>query len=109
MSLGSMPTVRSPEDLRFRRIVLKLSGESLHGSQSSGIDPLTVDYLADQVQRVHKLGVEVTVVIGGGNIWRGEPASTRGMERATADYMGMLATVINALALQAAMERIGLH
>src|SRR5687768_8312666 len=109
MTLEATPTVRSSEGLRYRRIVLKLSGQSLHGKQGYGIDPVTVDYLADQVQRIQTLGVEATVVIGGGNIWRGEPASTRGMERATADYMGMLATVINALALQAAMERIGLH
>ena len=109
MTLEAMPTVETREALRYRRVVLKLSGESLHGKQGYGIDPTTVDYLADQVQRIHKLGVEATVVIGGGNIWRGEAASTRGMERANADYMGMLATVINALALQAAMERIGLH
>jgi len=109
MTLEAIPTARNRDDLRYRRIVLKLSGQSLEGNQGYGIDPITVDYLADQVQRVHNLGVETTLVIGGGNIWRGEPASTRGMERATADYMGMLATVINALALQAAMERIGLH
>ena len=109
MTLEAIPTARKRDDLRYRRIVLKLSGQSLEGNQGYGIDPITVDYLADQVQRVHNLGVETTLVIGGGNIWRGEPASTRGMERATADYMGMLATVINALALQAAMERIGLH
>jgi uridylate kinase len=109
MALEAMPTVRGQQDLRYRRVVLKLSGQSLEGGQGYGIDPVTVDYLADQVQRIHNLGVEVTLVIGGGNIWRGEPASTRGMERATADYMGMLATVINALALQAAMERMGLH
>jgi len=95
--------------LRYRRIVLKLSGQSLEGNQKFGIDPLTVEYLATQVRGIHQLGVQVTLVIGGGNIWRGEPASTQGMERATADYMGMLATVINALALQAAMERVGLH
>jgi uridylate kinase len=109
MALEAISTVPGEQDLRYRRVVLKLSGQSLEGGQGHGIDPLTVEYLADQVQRIHKLGVEVTLVIGGGNIWRGEPASTRGMERATADYMGMLATVINALALQAAMERIGLH
>ncbi|MFN0072867.1 MAG: UMP kinase [Chloroflexota bacterium] len=109
MALNAIPTGLGRDALRYRRIVLKLSGQSLQGEQGFGIDPITVDYLASQVDRVQKLGVEVTLVIGGGNIWRGEPASTRGMERATADYMGMLATVINALALQAAMERIGLH
>lgn len=106
---NAIPTVSGDHALRYRRIVLKLSGQSLQGDQGFGIHPTTVDYLASQVARIHRAGVQVTLVIGGGNIWRGEPASTRGMERATADYMGMLATVINALALQAAMERIGLH
>jgi uridylate kinase len=95
--------------LRYRRIVLKLSGEALQGSAVYGIDPTTLETIARQVAAVVERGVEVGMVIGGGNIWRGEPAAMRGMERATADYMGMLATVINALALQSAMERIGLH
>jgi uridylate kinase len=95
--------------LRYRRILLKLSGEALQGSAAYGIDFETIESIARQVATVVARGVEVGLVIGGGNIWRGEPAAERGMERATADYMGMLATVINALALQSAMERIGLH
>jgi uridylate kinase len=96
-------------ELRYRRILLKLSGEALQGAGSYGIDFSTLESIAHQVSTVVARGVEVGMVIGGGNIWRGGPAATRGMERATADYMGMLATVINGLALQSAMERIGLH
>jgi uridylate kinase len=95
--------------LRYRRILLKLSGEAMQGAAPFGIEFTTVESIARQVAAVVARAVEVGIVIGGGNIWRGEPAATRGMERATADYMGMLATVINALALQSAMERIGLH
>jgi uridylate kinase len=95
--------------LRYKRIVLKLSGEALQGSVAYGIDFSTLESIARQVATVAARGVEVGMVIGGGNIWRGEPAATRGMDRATADYMGMLATVMNGLALQSAMERIGLH
>ncbi len=96
-------------ELRYRRILLKLSGEALQGSAPYGIDFSTVESIARQVATVVARGVEVGMVIGGGNIWRGEPAAARGMERATADYMGMLATVMNGLALQSALERIGLH
>jgi uridylate kinase len=95
--------------LRYRRILLKLSGEALQGSAPNGIDPDTLDTIARQVAAVVERGVEVGMVIGGGNIWRGLPAADRGMDRATADYIGMLATVMNALALQSSMERIGLH
>ena len=95
--------------LRFRRILLKISGEALQGRAPYGIDFSTLESVARQVAAVMERGVEVGMVIGGGNIWRGEPAAERGMERATADYMGMLATVMNGLALQSAMERIGLH
>jgi len=95
--------------LRYKRIVLKLSGEALQGSATSGIDFSTLESIARQVAAVAARGVEVGMVIGGGNIWRGEPAATQGMERATADYIGMLATVMNGLALQSAMERIGVH
>jgi uridylate kinase len=95
--------------LRYKRILLKLSGEALQGSAPYGIDFATLESIARQVSTVAERGVEVGMVIGGGNIWRGEPAAERGMERATADYMGMLATVMNGLALQSAMERIGLH
>jgi uridylate kinase len=95
--------------LKYRRILLKLSGEALQGPAAFGIDPLTVDTIARQVAAVFERGVQVGMVVGGGNIWRGEPAATRGMDRATADNMGMLATVINGLALQSALERIGLQ
>jgi uridylate kinase len=99
--------------LRFRRVILKLSGEAVQGDASSPsaspIDHDVLDYMARQVAQIVRLGVQVAVVIGGGNIWRGEAASSRGMERATADYMGMLATVINGLALQASLERHGQH
>jgi uridylate kinase len=102
--------VESPNgQLRYKRIVLKLSGEAMQGSAAYGIDPITLDTIARQIAAVVARGVEVGMVIGGGNIWRGAPAAMRGMDRSTADYMGMLATVINALALQSAMERIGLH
>jgi len=92
----------------YKRIVLKLSGEALQGSLGFGIDPKVLDDLAKQVKEIKDLGVQVTVVVGGGNIFRGLAASsTTGMERATADYMGMLATAINGLALQDALERLG--
>ncbi len=93
--------------LRYRRIVLKLSGEALAGGQGYGIDPDVLVRVAEEVKGVVELGVQVALVIGGGNIFRGLAASTSGMERATADYMGMLATVINALALQDAVEQTG--
>jgi uridylate kinase len=93
----------------YRRIVLKLSGEALAGSQGYGIDPPVLDRIAAEVREVVALGVQVAIVIGGGNIFRGVAASAGGMDRATADYMGMLATVINALALQDAIEKVGLQ
>jgi uridylate kinase len=89
--------------------MLKLSGEAMAGDTTFGIDPPTVEYVADQLRRIVGLGVEVGIVIGAGNFWRGEHGSRSGMDRSTADYMGMLATVLNALALQAALERIGVH
>ena len=92
---------------RYRRILLKLSGEALQGDRGYGISPATIDQMARQVHDVHQLGVEVAIVIGGGNIFRGVAASAQGMDRASADYMGMLATVINALALQDALESVG--
>src|SRR5215211_7323252 len=98
----------APPGIRYKRVMLKLSGQALQGDSEFGIDPHTVEYVARQVARIQALGVEVCAVIGGGNIWRGAPASGRGMDRATADYMGMLATMINALALQSTMERVGL-
>src|SRR5213075_1256667 len=92
---------------RYKRILLKLSGEALMGDASFGIDNQTLERIAAEVKEVHDLGVEVAVVIGGGNIFRGLAASAHGMDRASADYMGMLATVMNSLALQDALERAG--
>jgi uridylate kinase len=93
----------------YRRIVLKISGEALAGGQGYGIDPLMLERVAAELGEVTALGVQVAIVIGGGNIFRGVAASADGMDRATADYMGMLATVINALALQDALEKAGLQ
>jgi uridylate kinase len=93
----------------YRRIVLKLSGEALAGHQGYGIDPEVLGQIAREIRAVADLGVQVAIVIGGGNIFRGIAASADGMDRATADYMGMLATVINALALQDALEKAGLQ
>ncbi len=90
---------------KYHRVLLKISGESLKGSAGSGIDPEAVNYLAQQIAEAFALGVELAVVMGGGNLWRGEDAEQQGMDRATADYAGMLATVINALALQDALEK----
>jgi uridylate kinase len=92
-------------DAAYRRIVLKLSGEALAGSKGYGIDPDTIDSIARQIAEVKDFGVEIAIVVGGGNIWRGVAGSRKGMDRATADYMGMLATVINSLALQDALEK----
>lgn len=89
----------------YKRVVLKLSGEALAGDKGFGIDPDVLRDIAAQVDEIRQLGVEVAIVVGGGNIWRGAPAGERGMDRATADYMGMLATVLNALALQDALEQ----
>jgi uridylate kinase len=93
---------RSPA---YKRVLLKLSGEALMGEQSYGIDPAVATQIAKDVAEIQSLGVETAIVIGGGNIFRGVAASARGMDRATADYMGMLATIINALALQDALEQ----
>ena len=89
----------------YKRVVLKLSGEALQGEQSYGIDPKIVLSIAHQVKEVKKMGVELAIVIGGGNIFRGVAAPSQGMDRSSADYMGMLATVINGLALQDALEK----
>ncbi|HEU5226883.1 MAG TPA: UMP kinase [Ktedonobacteraceae bacterium] len=91
--------------LKYRRILLKLSGEAL-GPQGYGIDAETVQRIAAEVKRVHSLGVEIALVIGGGNIWRGADAAATGIDRATADYVGMLATVMNSLVMQDAMEKL---
>ncbi len=92
----------------YERILLKLGGEALAGPQGFGIDPLRAEAVAEQVENVRQQGVEVALVIGAGNLWRGREGITRGMERATADYMGMLGTVMNAMALMDALERKGI-
>lgn len=94
------------EIARYKRVVLKLSGESLAGDQGFGINPAVVEDIAAQIKKVREHGVDVAIVVGGGNIWRGLAGSAKGMERATADYMGMMATVMNALALQDALEKL---
>ncbi|QFF98562.1 UMP kinase [Psychrobacillus glaciei] len=94
---------------QYKRIVLKLSGEALAGEQGFGLSPEIIKSVAEQVKEVVELGVEVAVVVGGGNIWRGKVGSEMGMDRATADYMGMLATVMNSLALQDSLEKAGIE
>ncbi len=93
----------------YTRVMLKISGEALMGDQGYGLHPPTVERIAAEVKTVHDLGVEICMVIGGGNIFRGLQGSAQGMERTTADYMGMLATVMNALAMQASLEALGIH
>jgi uridylate kinase len=95
--------------MMYQRILLKLSGEALMGEQNGGIDPAVVNMIADQVKEIRELGVEVALVIGGGNIFRGVSGATKGMDRVTGDHMGMLATMINALALQDGLEKKGLQ
>jgi uridylate kinase len=95
-------------EIKYPRILLKLGGEALVGAGGFGIDPLEAEQVAQRVAVVRQMGVDVAIVIGAGNLWRGRSGLDRGMDRATADYMGMLATVMNALALMDAMERIGL-
>jgi len=94
---------------RYRRILLKLSGEALAGDQSQAIDATVLDYYAHEIATLRERQIDVAVVLGGGNIWRGNRAIERGMDAAQSHYMGMLATIINALALQDALERIGIH
>ena len=91
-------------DVKYRRVLLKLSGEALMGEQGYGLDPAVVKRLAGEIKTVHAMGVQVALVIGGGNIFRGLAGAAAGMERSTADYMGMLATIINSLAMQSALE-----
>ncbi len=95
--------------LKYRRVMLKISGEALMGDQGFGLHPPTVERVAREVKSVHDLGVEICMVIGGGNIFRGLQGSAQGMERTTADYMGMLATVMNALGMQSALESMGVY
>lgn len=93
---------------KYKRVVVKLSGEALMGSREFGLDDTVLDDISQQMKQILAWGVQIAVVVGGGNIWRGSQAAAKGMERATADYAGMLATVINALALQDALEKAGL-
>jgi uridylate kinase len=95
------------KDLLYKRVLLKISGEALMGTREFGLDPATIQRVAEEVKRVHALGVECCLVIGGGNIFRGIAGASQGMQRASADYVGMLATVMNALAMQNALEQIG--
>jgi uridylate kinase len=104
--LNVCPSMKRPQ---YKRILLKLSGEVLTGGGGFGIDPAVIQKIAQEIKEVRSLGVEVAIVIGGGNIFRGMAASAKGMDRASADYMGMLATVINGLALQDALEKIGVQ
>ena len=97
------------EKTAYKRVMLKISGEALMGDQGFGLHPPTVERIAREVQSVQEMGVEICMVIGGGNIFRGLQGSAQGMERTTADYMGMLATVMNALAMQSALEGLGIH
>ena len=106
MADGALP---SAAGLKYGRVLLQISGEALAGEQGFGISPPVVDRLTEEVRQVHDMGVALGLVIGGGNIVRGTKASAEGMDRVSADYMGMLATVINALALQNALERRGLE
>src|SRR5215471_10762210 len=98
---------RMTAGLKYRRVLLKVSGEALMGERDYGLDPAVVARIAQEIKSVHKLGVQVCVVIGGGNIFRGVSGAAVGMERASADYMGMLATVINSLAMQNELEKNG--
>ncbi len=102
-----MRRVNSPEP-KYRRVVLKLSGESLAGDGDFGIDPQMLDYIATEIEEIKRIGIELAIVIGGGNIIRGAAIEKQGIKRATGDYMGMLATVINALALQDMLEKKGI-
>ena len=98
-----------PNELKYQRVLLKLSGEALMGNEAYGIDPEVIDRLAAEISELNKRGAEVAVVIGGGNIFRGTGLAARGIDRATADHMGMLATIMNSLAMQDALERIEIH
>ena len=93
---------------KYRRVLVKLSGEAMANENSAGISPLAADSLAETIKYIHDIGVEVAIVIGAGNLWRGKNGLDHGMDRSTADHMGMLATVMNALALGDALERIGI-
>ncbi|MBM7543563.1 UMP kinase [Periweissella beninensis] len=94
-------------DIKYKRVLMKLSGEALAGDQGRGINPIFVKQVAEEIKEVHDLGVEIAIVVGGGNMWRGEAGAELGMERSQADYIGMLGTVMNALALQDSLENVG--
>jgi uridylate kinase len=95
--------------VKYRRVLLKVSGEALMGGRDYGLDPVVLDRIAAEIKSVHELGVEICIVVGGGNIFRGIESAAQGIDRATGDYIGMLATVMNALALQGALERLDVH
>ena len=99
----------STTKISYKRVLLKISGEALMGDLGYGLHPPTVERIAREIQTVHNMGLQICMVIGGGNIFRGLQGSAQGMERTTADYMGMLATVMNALAMQSALEELGVH
>ena len=98
----------STSELPYNRILLKLGGEAIAGKDGKGIDPDTAEFLARKIEPIYALGIQTAIVIGAGNIWRGQPGVDRGMDQTTADHMGMIATVINALALRDALERLGI-
>jgi len=106
--MSDTPADASPDKALYPRVLIKISGEALMGDQGFGLHPPTVQRIAGEVKKVHDLGVEICLVIGGGNIFRGLSGAAHGMERATADYMGMLATVMNALGMQGALEAQGI-
>jgi uridylate kinase len=97
----------NPTALPYKRIILKLSGEALAGPHGSGIDTSSAEYIAHKIRAIHEIGIQVAVVIGAGNLWRGATGVSRGMEQSTADHMGMIGTVMNGLALQDALQRVG--
>ncbi|MBZ4653544.1 MAG: pyrH [Peptococcaceae bacterium] len=107
VEVAEMEVISPMESPKYRRVVIKLSGEALAGELGYGLEHKILDSIAQQVKEIVSIGIETAIVVGGGNIWRGVSGSARGMDRATADYMGMLATVINALALQDALESRG--
>src|SRR6201991_2485900 len=109
MRLFCLPESPMPADIKYKRILLKLSGEALMGAEDYGIDPKVIGGLAREIIEVQRAGVQVGVVIGGGNIFRGAGLARAGMDRVTGDHMGMLATVMNALAMQDALESLGLY
>lgn len=102
-----LPSLPTAPNAAYKRILLKLSGEALAPQQGLGIDPNAADLIARKIERIYKLGVQIGVVIGAGNLWRGQQGVDRGMSQSTADHMGMIATVMNGLALQDALERLG--